>query len=1327
MGFDLGGEEEFGRSTRTDAMDESADDAFERAMDGDESAFDEMDEAFRERFPQEPAPETTGAEELGAPQRVFTPAAFARLFDTAFAAKDFDSIIDAVKVSDKGVWVPLLKKFFAEQADSAEAAAKAEWMRHVFNGTRPPDAKAPATPPPPQPSYAPPPKPGSKTAASGGGTTAGTSPPPKPKPKPPKPAKPPRIPVAPITGGKAKSLYRIINDFSKAVGKFYHRRKMKPSQLGFYRPGSTLAAGRFAGDLDTVAHELAGHWTDDKYGLGRPWMAPRAKSPYDAELAKFWIHGSPERLLKRKRAEGIAEWIRAYIMNPAEAIKQAPAFAKYVEKTLPKEAMDALNQFSDDVRTWVGENPIRRSALNVSLHPPTLLERLQNALLGDKREFNKTFVDRFRSWFDDSYHYAVKGWETALRMQGRTPETVKPSENFDLMLRFLSAHDARLSEQLETGLVPLRPKQVVRDGVVEVQQLTDPVTGEKMNLEWLLGAFDTSSQESMDNDMRETSGVMVAQRTLEKAAQIDRDAQAEIDAIDAKDPTKPRKTARILAEAENKKHNLSGLGGGLMPDVEAARQTMADLASDPARARRILEAARRYREWADKVLDYLVDSGLKSKEEVAQIRKENRQYVDMHRLTEEYESASARARGPWGMTARDAIGKVSKVIHRFKGGTSKIDNVYKNLLAQTDRIQKEAIRNTVTKTFTKALETSRKLYEGDPVELDRIGSTAKQEDADTIPVWENGKPTFWKFDPDIFETLKGMGDLGSHVLIDIASVPQSVTRYLITHSPAFAARNPFRDTAHRAVVSETGNKPWDVLNGFSKEERTLLNIFGGGQFGNYAKDRLVWNRALKQCMSELRKDKRNIITTPLRLWRAWERLVESTEVVGRVSEMRSARRKAIDELHLSSEEAALYAAYEARSLMDYAKMGSWMRNINQLIPFSNAHTRGLTRTFREARKNPAAFAVRFSLYVVLPSLLVNALAHQGDYEEEYMQLPAWQRDFFWNIKLGPYWLRIPKPHELGVMASGVERLIDRLWYGKKNTFEGYGGSVKTALLPFNSVADLGGPAKTPIETAFNYDTFRNSYIIPPWEADLKLELRKGTKHSSGLGKAIGDVLNADPRMVDHFLQSYGGFGQMATDFTNPDMRLGQAILKSTGFSAMPPSTQSLDYQWVMDWAKQNGATGLPEVAYLRDLIEPVYKAASAQEADEAAKRLRERATILRQRIEAGEVTAPEMSDKSAMIPKDAYKTTAAMDKLADAGLFFGQPDAEGRKIKLPGGYSRDMTPEEAAKFHTTVGNAYRIYAEQQADALLAMPKDKAAAKLKKDLETIRELATPKMK
>lgn len=1161
------------------ARTESTTDPFERARNGEADAFDDLDAQFREIYPDPIDFDRPGRAN---PNTVHTPQAFAALFDKAFAARDFDTILEAIKAtSDVSVWKPFLQDLFKRQTKDAIAAEKAEWMRHVFNGTRPPNAiprptpkpKAPFTSPP----VTPPPRP-----------KAGATPPPKPPPAAPAPP-PPRIPVDPIAGGGAKSPFKIISDFSAAIGKQLHVLRMRRNTLGFYRPGTTTTAERFAGDLDTAAHELAGHWTDDKYGIGKPWVAARTRSPYDAELAKFWIHGSvtPRSSLRYRRAEGIAEFIRAYVVNPAQAKIEAPQFHAYFERTMPPEALKAINDFGKDIRTWAGENPTIRAGLNIRMEPPTLTERLWGALTGRGFGFEINPVDKLRMWFDDAYHYAVKADKAVQELRGGGPRL--PEHDFELTARLLNTHDARMENQFEHGLVPMRPGQAANaKGQLDVQRLIDPVTKEPMSLPWLVGAFERSRNVLFMQDMRDTSAFMVAQRTVEKAKQFGRN------------------------------DNISGIGAGIISDVQAAKELLADVAKDPAKEKRLTEAARRYRLWADQNIQMLVESGRITKAQAKAIRDNNQQYVDMHRLSEEFDVANRAQRGGKIGTARD-------VIKRFKGSTLELDNVYSNLLEQTDSIQKEAHRNGVMNNFVDGLRNVRELHGPDLKDFDQFGRKVMSGDQNTITVYRNGKAEYWQFAPEIYEALKGLGELQTNALFSWAMLPSRFVRYMITRGPSFLVRNTLRDTFERSVNSASASKPWDIYEGYNQAELSRYEVLGGGQFGNYIVDKHAWNKQLKVVMRDLSKDPRNILVSPFKLKHAWESLSEKSEKLGRIAEFRRAfadakKRLAIEHPGLPADRleynAALYAAGEARGLLDFAKAGTVMRYINQAIPFSNAAMRGLGKSFQGMKDNPGRYAMNWGLYVLTPTLMT-MLWNRRDPEtwKEYQQLPTYRRDFFWNIKMGNHWLTIPKPHLLGVLAGGVERLVNSI-VGDPHQGDKFGASVSN-VLPVSNVVEASGPMKTFLELYLNRDTFRDKDIIPIWERDLEPALRKGRTHASGAGKGIAQALKAtgitiDPRQADHVLNSMGAFGNLTVSATREQPNpVSSTILKGTGIVGEPPGTDAADVQWVLDWAKAHGKMGNASVKLLLDMRKRVFTTQDQEERLRRMKALREEGSTLR--------------------------------------------------------------------------------------------------------------------
>lgn len=113
--------------------------------------------------------------------------------------------------------------------------------------------------------------------------------------------------------------------------------------------------------------------------------------------------------------------------------------------------------------------------------------------------------------------------------------------------------------------------------------------------------------------------------------------------------------------------------------------------------------------------------------------------------------------------------------------------------------------------------------------------------------------------------------------------------------------------------------------------------------------------------------------------------------------------------------------------MDFARMGAKMQAWNMLVPFTNAQVQSLWRLGEVFKKTPGRAAFKAFAYITAPSLLVAWLGHD---DEDIMQLPAWQRDMFWCVKMpgargkGDVIWKIPKPFEVGVIFGSLpERML----------------------------------------------------------------------------------------------------------------------------------------------------------------------------------------------------------------------------------------------------------------------------------------------------------------
>lgn len=1089
-----------------------------------------------------------------------------------------------------------------------------------------------------------------------------------------------RIPIRPEpppAGSEPQKRDDILLRFEESVGQRLRQgATLRRGQGGAYYPGSSRTAIRFRGDLDTAAHEIA-HALDDRYGLVAEWAEARS-SPFDRELIPhFSQFGSPSDSKTYQRAEGVAEWIRAYVADPEAASEAAPRFAEHFRETLPESTLQAIDQFGRDVRQWAGQSAEARTTSNIETDttPARLLDRVKEGLQED--ELGMEWATQGERSVTDSLAPLWKGVALARKLRGL--EDLLPSRDPKILIRTFAGFDTKFDDVVEHGMVDANDQRL--EGARGFDHLFEPL--------------DTSSREALQQDLEGVMALMVNQRVIEKAerlreaaltieqaegdltmtreqiAEVQEQMQAIRDELAAtrrqrdtggriergrigqlqdalrshndqlqdlqqqrrqikKDERAARKrlgyqgpTGEALNYATRKASRLAGTGAGVYSDVRQAREAIEEVQADPERLARLQEAAGRYRAWADQVLRYAVGKGRLSEEAYQTIRRENEQYVAMNRIMDEI-GPELYGRGQ----ASRRLGSVGEPIKRFRGSTRQIQNPYVSLLMQTNAIMREADRNEALRSVRDLLTTDRGMYESDVLDLDAIGSRAKEGDPDTIKIFVDGKAEYWQFHPDIFKALKDWGETSrDNIVFRILQIPARVAHDAITHAPAFLVRNLSRDPIQRSVVSETGSKPWGHLRylrqGGKEELRRLWSDFhryGGGQFGFYRNTRDGYYQRLTDAVEKVVGRDDSILTTPRRLARGYKRMAESSETVGRIEEYRSAYKKAREELGYSERDAGLWAAFQARDITDYAVAGTAVREINKYVPFTNAAVQGLLRSMRGLERNPAGFVARWSAYVLSQELMNYAWNVMAGTDDELRQQPAYLRDLFWNYKLtDDLWLRVPKPWELGVMASGFSRGIDYL-RGDEHAFDGWLRSMTGALAPLDERA-LAGPFVTYMEAWMGKDMFRDRFIVPPWEEGKRLELREGTARASRLGQVLQQAVGIDARKMDFIIESqFGGLGRLATkasDLGREDtpQNARSVGMEAAGLFTRSPAYSARDVQWVFDWARAEGKMQDDRVDRLKDLLGRYFEADSARQRDRLARGARNYATSLRQRLD----------------------------------------------------------------------------------------------------------------
>jgi len=960
---------------------------------------------------------------------------------------------------------------------------------------------------------------------------------------------PGRIMPDPLEGGQTKRQDEIIFDVSAALGANTVYGGESESAYGSFDPGAETANIALEGDLDTTGHELA-HQLDHRFGLVREWAQPGRRSPYDAELEPFWQFTSRERdPLMKKRAEGVAEWVRAWLVNPEAATRGAPEFAKQFERLIPAQARAHLRQFGDDIRLLAGSPAGQRMLSNVRLRPKGGIERRLSKYFGPSFGGFRMGV---RDWWAREFLDSRRALRAATEyIEGQMGRQLRPSENAaDLADLHYGGHEAVLAFVMRRGMIDGRRK---------------PVTGG--GLDWLTQPFEGLPQHQVEQEYRDTISYLLATRVIELAPRL------------------------------GKSHGIIGSDAGMSgkSDLDTAQEFLADLEANPERKARVEEAARRYREWSDATLRFMRDKGLISDEKYQGIVANNVQYVALHRLLQARPGDEVDLRGVDSLQA-------------VKGSQKLIENPYYSLWEGTRSAIERAHVNDVKVALTDALRADVALYQSGPKGLGTIGQKVHKGDQNAVVVWRDGRREHWRFQDDVLEALNDM-DHNQRFPAWMTALPRSL-HFGITRMPAFAVRNGMRDFQSRMLVSRSGQARGleasnevlaEILQNRGRMDIDDLQRYGGDMAGPYAQDVVQWTRAqeavLRQHSQPGTRDN-SVIVWPDYLQNAWdsyESMLQVAERFGRVAEFKAAHKYATEELGYDEFDASLYAAKQARELIDFAVAGRTMRAVNQLVPFSNAAVQGLRRNVTALQEDHGGFIIRFFIWAVAPTLAARAIAEAAGYDDELREQPAYVRDLFWNFKVADdTWIRIPRNFEVGVLAGGVDRMLD-VHQGKASeaeAFHGYVGSVIRSMAPVDESAIVGQYGAF-AEAMMNRDLFRQRYMIPPHESEVALDAvdRKGerirsTEYASRFGKAVQGMAEAaglsntsvgksffDARKVDYLARNvFGTMGDTAirainTAFGDDGRKLG---LRDTGVVVGSPAYQAVSVQRVYDITQSNG-------------------------------------------------------------------------------------------------------------------------------------------------------------
>lgn len=885
--------------------------------------------------------------------------------------------------------------------------------------------------------------------------------------------------------------------------------------VGIYKKGQQAVRSRTANDLDTVAHEF-GHHLDLALMQGsavhkrgaiakelRTLGAPTSKPSYDA---------------KQRRQEGAAEFFRLWLLTPEVLVTDAPLYLNEFERFMAAhpDLHQGLLEIRDDVQTYLSIAGVDQAKLSIDFEGGSMSILARAARLFD--------AARDAHGRRSALTYLSEQWADDLAWINRVEREVTAGQPISIV------ESAYALARLARG-APGKAEGFLRYGVRDAQgQVIGP---------------------SMDSAIEPIAKDLVPFNVYLKALHA-RDMEA--------------------------KGIESGMSAGQIAESLQLRSPAFDAAADRLQA--FQRAMRRY----------MVERGVWSREQVRAMEQKWPHYVPMQRVMEAVATGlsggrrianrtnpAKRLKGS-GRRTKPALENIIQNTHDMvaTAESNRAMLALVNLLVDTPGTAKwleEIPTPKVPTTFNLSLveQQIRDVLEAAGIDLphnfqfDDLATvfTPRQfarGNERFVTVIDKGRLRWFEVhEPGLYDAIAAVGPENTEQVLKLFwRGTQTLRKFATTTLGFIVSRNPPRDIVTAMIYSRAGFRPTDFLRGLfaalgHTEDYQLFVHSGAGRSAQVARDRDLVRRRLKDLgQGKVRQLLNHTLLGPIDGLQALSQLLEEATRVGEFT--RTLKRMGRDDAGIM--QAGLNAADVTQ---DFSVMGRQVRAWNRFVAFFGARVGGYVRLGQAVKEGgggrippgtrppgaspggatggfgganvessgPAGFFFKAAGIISLLSTLLWIL-HKDD--EEYYQLPAWERREYWHLPISGGYLRVSKPFELG-MAFGttMEDALDWLYRKDRSITQSLPSDSAAKELMLMLVPTLLLPM---LQVYVNYDIFRDRTIVNPFETDLEPPLQYN-RWTSETAKKLGRYLNLSPAKIESLIYGYtAGVGRgvlQATD------------------------------------------------------------------------------------------------------------------------------------------------------------------------------------------------------
>lgn len=450
------------------------------------------------------------------------------------------------------------------------------------------------------------------------------------------------------------------------------------------------------------------------------------------------------------------------------------------------------------------------------------------------------------------------------------------------------------------------------------------------------------------------------------------------------------------------------------------------------------------------------------------------------------------------------------------------EDIFARYLNQIPMIETLVWRNNAAKKIIEALKIS-----GEDIRILEANESSVNTGArGTISYFDEGQQIRAVVPSVYAQVAKGLANEPDNTALQVARFLNAPLRMgATTYNPLFMVVNVLRD-AETALFREN-LIPFgpDYIKGmiaaFSKNslysDAAQSGVFMSGLVDNMRVD----PGKVKMPFGRVWYSVKNIWDIPMVIPRLIETANINLERGARIGAFNQLRNEGVDRIE---------RAIRSRDVtVDFAKAGTSMRVINQVLPFTNAAVQGganMIRTIKNHPKRSLGYAALFAT----PTIMVRANNSRFETSD---QIPDWEYVRGWPVQYGewerkdgtkgPLYLTVPKGEPAAMLTFSIEAMMLLMRETEDRSYLdlllSQGLQTAQRISPVDVSVPLPGAFETLVAQQTGVDMFTGRPIVPRGEEGRLPEQQFGPETSTTAIK-LGQMFNVSPRLIDHALKRY---------------------------------------------------------------------------------------------------------------------------------------------------------------------------------------------------------------